>query len=161
MLSHGNSDEGLIIRAVSTPWREIVKILKHDPKAAFTIPPDKWEELVAAAFDKAGYDDVILTPRSGDYGRDVIAVKKDEISIRVIGSVKAFKPGHLVGQDDVRALLGVLSGDLQASKAILTTTSDFAPRISKDPFIKPFMPYRLQLMNGQALQKWFDKLADL
>jgi restriction system protein len=157
--THGNSNEGLIIRAVSTPWREIAKILKQDFKAAFTIPSHKWEELVAAAFDQAGYDEVTLTPRSGDYGRDVIAVKKDEISIRVIGSVKAFKPGHLVGQDDVRALLGVLSGDLQASKAILTTTSDFAPRIAEDPFIKPFMPYRLQLMNGSALQSWFDKLS--
>jgi restriction system protein len=71
--------------------------------------------MIAAAFDQAGYDEVILTPRSGDHGRDVIAIKKGVGSIRIIDSVKAYKPGHLVRYDDVRALAGVLLGDQGAS----------------------------------------------
>jgi restriction system protein len=69
-----------------------------------------WEEIVACAFDKAGFDEVILTPRSGDHGRDLIALKRGAGSIRIVGSVKAYKPGHLVSYDDVRALLGYASG---------------------------------------------------
>src|ERR1700674_1689501 len=29
---------------------------------------ERWEEIVAGAFKKAGYDEVTLTPRSGDHG---------------------------------------------------------------------------------------------
>lgn len=32
------------------------------------------------------------------------------------------------------------------------TTSDFAPTIADDTFIEPLIPYRLELMNGQARQ---------
>ena len=77
-----------------------------------------------------------------DDGRDVIAVKKGIGSVRVIDQVKAYKAGHLVKADDVRALMGVLQGD-GASKGFLTTTSDFAPRIKDDPLIKPFVPSSL------------------
>jgi restriction system protein len=64
--------------------------------------------------------------------------------------MKAYKSGHLVTADDVRALLGVLQGD-GASKGFLTTTSDFAPKLKKDPLITPFIPSRLELINGKML----------
>jgi restriction system protein len=80
----------------------------------------------------------------------VIATKKALGSIRVIDSVKAYKPGHLVEADDVRALWGVMQGD-RASKGFVTTTSDFAPRIKDDPFIAEFIPARLELINGEKL----------
>jgi restriction system protein len=59
----------------------------------------------------------------------------------------------------VRSLLGVTSGELNTSKGILTTTSDFAPRIPTDPFIQPFLPTRLELMNGARLKQWLIDLA--
>ena len=59
-------------------------LLKDNPRLAFEIPSYKWEELIAAAFDYAGYDEVILTPRSGDHGRDVIATKNGIGAIRII-----------------------------------------------------------------------------
>jgi hypothetical protein len=70
-----------------------------------------------------------------------------------------YAPGHLVEYDDVRALLGVLSGERDASKGIITTTSDFPPRVLEDPLIAPFIPTRLELMNREALQKWLLELA--
>lgn len=151
--------DGQLIQALATPWRAVIRALKHNWHHAFEIPPAKWEELVAGAFDLAGYDEVILTPRSGDHGRDVIAVKRGVGSIRIIGSVKAYKPGHLVRYDDVRALAGVLLGDPQATKGIVTTTSAFPRRIEDDPFLKPLIPYRLELMDGDALKRWLEGLA--
>lgn len=151
--------EGALIHAISIPWRAIIGELKNDWKKAFLIPSRQWEELIAAAFDQAGYDEVTLTPRSGDHGRDVIAIKTGIGSVRIIDSVKAYKPGHLVRYDDVRALSGVLLGDQLASKGIVTTTSAFAPGIVNDPYLRPLMPYRLELMDGPALQKWLEELA--
>ncbi len=151
--------EGQLIEAVAIPWFEIIEILKEDPANAYKIPARKWEEIVAGAYKKAGFDEVTLTPRSGDYGRDVIAIKKGLGSIRVIDQVKAYKPGHHVTADDVRALMGILQND-NASKGFLTTTSDFAPGIRNDPLIVPFIPSRLELINGEMLIKRLEQLAN-
>jgi restriction system protein len=152
------TNEGTLIEAVALPWFDIIALLKADPSIAFQLSPDKWEEIIAGAYHKSGFEEVTLTPRSGDYGRDVIAVKKGLGSIRVIDQVKAYKPGHLVTADDVRALLGVLPGD-GASKGFLTTTSDFAPRLRTDPLITPWIPSRLELVNGTALFSRLEELA--
>jgi restriction system protein len=150
--------EGSLIEAVAVPWFDIIEILKKNPAAAYEIPPDKWEEIIAGGYRKAGFDEVTLTPRSGDYGRDVIAIKKGFGIIRVIDQVKAYKPSHLVTANDVRALWGVMQGD-GASKGFVTTTSDFAPLLMEDPFIKPFIPSRLELINGTALIARLEELA--
>src|SRR5579864_6780521 len=152
------TDEGQLIEAVTLPWFEIIKELSADPSIAYQISDRKWEEIVAGAYKKAGFEEVTLTPRSGDYGRDIIAVKRGLGSVRVIDQVKAFKPGLLVTANDVRALMGVLQGD-GASKGFLTTTSDFAPRIKEDPLIIPFMPARLELINGEMLINRLQELS--
>jgi len=151
-------NEGKLIEAVALPWFEIIRLLRDAPEAAFQIPPERWEEIVAGSYERAGFDEVILTPRSGDYGRDVIATIRDIGSIRVIDQVKAYKPGHLVTADDVRALFGVLLLD-GASKGFLTTTSDFAPRIKDDPLLSLAMPSRIELINGLQLLERLDALA--
>jgi hypothetical protein len=38
-------------------------------------------------------------------------------------------------------------------------TSDFPPRVNEDPFIAPLLPTRLELINGEALQKWLRDLS--
>jgi restriction system protein len=152
------TDEGSIIEAVSLPWFKIIEVLAADPSAAYQIPPHVWEEIIAGGYERAGYDEVILTPRSGDYGRDVIATKRGMGTVRVIDQVKAYKPGHLVTANDVRALLGVLLAD-GASKGFVTTTSDFAPRLREDPLIVPHIPQRLDLTNGDTLIARLTELA--
>jgi restriction system protein len=150
--------EGRLIEAVAFPWFHIIDMLTKDPNIVHQIPSDKWEELVAGAYKQFGFEEVTLTPRSGDHGRDVIAIKKGLGSVRVIDQVKAFKPGHLVTANDVRALIGVLHGD-GASKGFLTTTSDFAPLLRTDPLIIPFMPSRLELIDGKKLLAALQELA--
>jgi restriction system protein len=152
--------EGRLIEAVTLPWFEIIKTLQADPNAAFKIPPRKWDEIIAGAYKKAGFEEVSLTPRSGDRGRDIIAVKRGLGSIQVIDQVKAYKPNHPVTADEVRALMGVLHGD-SASKGFLTTTSDFAPRLRQDPLITPLIPGRLELINGDMLLGRLQSLAGL
>jgi restriction system protein len=156
---YDSTSEGQLVHAFVLPWRTIVERLKKDWMLAFKIPPRMWEEMIAAAFDQDGYDEVTLTPRSGDFGRDVIAIKRGIGCVRIIGSVKAFAPGNLVRPDDVRALAGVLHGDQKASKGIITTTTDFTPNITKDPVVSPLMPYRLELMNGIKLREWLSQLT--
>ncbi len=150
--------DGQIVVAIPNIWREVAVMLGADWSSAFTIPPRAWEELIAATFDKAGYDEVILTPRSNDFGRDVIATKSGVGSVRIIGSVKAKAPGNLVSYDDVRALGLVLLSDRAASKGIITTTTDFPPNMLADRFIAPLVPTRLELLNGEALRKWMIEL---
>jgi restriction system protein len=154
-----SANEGILIKSTSHVWVEIVRRLGDDWSVAHEISPGQWEEIVAGAFKMAGYDEVVLTPRSGDHGRDVIAIKHGVGCVKIIDSVKAYKAGSVVPYDDVRALLGVMSGEQNVSKGIVTTTADFPPLIEMDPFIKPFLSTRLELMNGIQLQQRLKSLA--
>jgi restriction system protein len=135
-------------------------LVVKDPELMYQLNPRKWEELIAGAYELAGFDEVILTPRSGDKGRDVIAVKKGIGCIRFLEEVKAYKPDHLVTAEEVRALLGVVSADQNATKGIFTTTSDFAPRIREEKAIKDHMPFRIELVNGVELLKRLGALVE-
>ncbi len=150
--------EGRLIEAVATPWFDIIELLKREPSIAFQIPACRWEEIIAGSYRKAGFNEVILTPRSGDSGRDVIATMHAIGSVRIIDQVKAYTPGHLVTAEDARALYGVLMLD-GAAKGFLTTTSDFAPLLTKDPFLGPIIPSRIELINGTALLRRLEDIA--
>ena len=151
--------EGILVRSTSAIWSEIVQKLGSDWNLAFQLTPDQWEELIAGAFHKEGYE-VTKTPRSGDHGRDVIAIKHGFGCVKILGSVKAYKPDHLVEYDVVRALVGVVTADQKASKGIITTTSDFPPLMENDPGIAPFLPTRLELVDGKRLQQWLNELRN-
>ncbi len=116
------------------------------------------EEIVAGAYQRAGWE-VILTPRCGDRGRDVIATRSGVISIRIVDQIKAYRLGHLITADEVQSMLGVLHVDRYVSKGLVTTTGRFAPGIEKDRGIIAFMPYRLNLKNGDQLRRLLE-LAD-
>ena len=159
VLKGDKTSEGHIIDSIAPAWFEIARILGDDPSLMYQIDARQWEEIIAGAYKQAGFDEVTLTLRSGDLGRDVIAVKRGILTVRFVDQVKAYKPGHLVTANDVRALLGVVSADPRASKGVVTTTSSFAPRIEQDDLLKPFIPFRLELVNGQELLKRLAVLA--
>lgn len=155
----GKTTEGTLIRAVAIPWFDIMRILQRDPEAAYQIDPRVWEEIIAGAYSRAGFDEVILTPRSGDKGRDVVATKYGVGSIRIFDQVKAYRPGHVVTADEVRAMLGVITGAQNVSKGVITTTSTFAPRLMEDEYLKPCIPYRLELKPREILFPWLRELS--
>jgi restriction system protein len=88
--------DGHLINAVAAPWYEIAKLIERDPGVIYQISPRKWEELIAGWYVAYGFDEVTLTPGSGDFGRDIIAVKHGVLSVRIIDQVKAYAPGHVV-----------------------------------------------------------------
>jgi restriction system protein len=118
-----------------------------------------FEEFIAASYNKAGYE-VLITPRSGDSGRDVIATMPGHLSVRILDQCKAYSPGHAVSANDVRAMLGVITGDQNTSKGVITTTATFAPGINADPILAPYLPHRLELRDGRRLRGWLLKLVD-
>jgi restriction system protein len=150
--------EGQIVEGVSLAWFEIISQIESDPDFLFKIPGRRVEEIVAGAYQRAGWE-VILTPRSRDRGRDVIATRSGVISIRIVDQIKAYRLGHLITADDVRSMLGVLHIDRNVSKGLVTTTGRFAPGIEKDRGIIAFMPYRLNFKNGDQLRLWLLELA--
>jgi restriction system protein len=64
-----------------------------------------------------------------------------------------------VNQGHVRELAGVLAADVGASKGLLATTSDFAPRMLDDELLKHLIPYRVELMNGEQLRYWLSSVG--
>jgi restriction system protein len=160
VITLGASDsEGRLVESVAVPWFEILQLIQKDPAAAYQIDARRWEEIIAGAYMQAGFDEVILTPRSGDKGRDVVATKFGIGSIRIFDQMKAYKPGHLVTADEVRSMLGVITGGNNVSKGIVTTTSEFAPRLAEDPYIKQYLPYRLELKPRNVLLPWLESLS--
>jgi restriction system protein len=159
LLEPRNRDaEGTLILAVAEPWYDILRMIERDPDEIYAIDPFTWEEIIAGAYKRAGFDEVILTPRSGDMGRDVVATRNGIGSIRVFDQVKAYKPGHLVTANDVRAMVGVITGAANVSKGVVTTTSAFAPRIEQDAYLAPLIPYRLELKSRDELLPWLAEL---
>jgi restriction system protein len=150
--------EGQLVQAVALPWVEIIDLISRSPEKMHDIDWRKWEEIIAAAYKRQGFD-VTLTPRSNDKGRDVIATSRGLGSVRFIEQVKAYRPGHVVTAEDVRAMVGVLTLEPNVSKGLVTTTSTFAPGIMQDPDIARLMPYRLELRGRDALLEWLTAVA--
>jgi restriction system protein len=149
--------EGVLVGSYGATWLDIAQSLGDDWTAAFQIDSRRWEEILAGAFDKMGFK-VTLTPRSGDHGRDLIAVRQGIGSLRILGSMKALGPDYVVTREHVHEMLGVVTAE-QATKAVIATTTDFAPRILEAPGLAKAVPYRVELINGKRLQEWLKDLA--
>lgn len=150
-------EEGHLIRILEPAWRAIVEEIERDPNFMEKLSWRKWEEIIAAAYVKAGFRDVHLTPQSGDGGKDVVATMPGQITVRIIDQVKKYKPGHKVPANDIRALLGVLH-DPRYTKGLVTTTSHFAPGILTDPSIKHLIPAKLELRDREQILTWLSTL---
>lgn len=161
ILTFGDAgDEGRIVQAVAPLWFVIIEKIRRDPHSIYQIGWRDWEEIFAGAYRAGGYDDVILTPASGDRGRDLIATVNGVESFRILGQIKAYKPNHRVRADEVRAFLHVLEADHNASKGIFVTTSSFAPRLRDEMGIKEYVPHRLILRDKEELLPWLADIAE-
>lgn len=115
-----------------SPFKILDSVLRN-PEAMHALGAWKFEEFIATLIDQLGFEDVELTPRSGDKGRDILATKKVHgISILCAFECKRYAPIRPVGPDVARALLGViLHGKTQATKGILVTSSYLSPATRK------------------------------
>lgn len=149
--------DGDIIIAVTPLFRRFLREMERDPNALYHLDPRQFEELIAGAYEEEGCEEVVLTPRSGDKRRDVIATSRSFGTIRILDQVKLFAPHRVVEANDVRALNGVLGLDQGASKGIITTTSTFAPGVYEE--FKPLIPGRISLRHGGELRQWLHGLT--
>jgi restriction system protein len=150
------TDDGRLIKDTAGSWTEILKHIRLDPTFLYNFAknPRKFEEFLAGAYRQSGWDEVTLTPSSGDRGRDVIAANTGLFATRVLDQAKAYSKHRLVRHDAVRAMLGVLYADHNVNKGLVTTTSDFEPGIESSDEFTRFMPYRLELRNRERLMTW-------
>ena len=87
------------------------------------LDPYEYEEYVAEELRSEGFTNVDTTPKSGDYGADVLAYDGDR---RVCVQCKRYAPGHLVG---VKAVQEIYSAKdyYGCDDAYIYTTSDYSP----------------------------------
>lgn len=149
-----NSTSQLLLR---TPWEAIFQEVIQDRNRLFRFKEDPraFEEFIAETYRLDGYE-VELTPRSNDGGVDVIARKRGFGAIKILDQAKAYSKERRVSANDVRAAYGVLGMTQDASKVVITTTSEFAPGVYKE--FDRFMPTRLELRHGQNLIDWLKNI---
>ena len=76
------------------------------------ITPRQFEEFIAKLLSELGFNDVILTPRSGDGGKDVIASHSVQgIPITFYFECKKYAEGNKIQLDTMRSLLGTVAHD--------------------------------------------------
>jgi restriction system protein len=148
--------DGVVIAASLVPWRVLDRAQKEDPKFWEHFDPYMFEELIGTIFKEEGYEYTIITPKSGDRGRDIIAVRGDW-KFKVFGQAKRYKATNLVTAEEVRAFCHVIDDDRSVSKGIITTTSAFAPGVPSE--FAERIPTRLELEDGDALRQRIEKLA--
>lgn len=154
------TNEGRLVEGVGIVWDETIKLFTDNPEEMYKIDPHKFEEIIAGAYVRAGYE-VELTPRSGDKGRDVVATKHGIGSIRIFDQIKRYKITRPVSANEVRALIGTITAAPNVSKGVITTTSTFAPRLLNDKDIARLIPHRLELKPKDVLLPWLQSLRIL
>lgn len=162
--------DGVLIISVTAGWLEFIRRFNADPKEMYQVDPRLLEEIVAGAIRQEGlFDDVVLTPRSGDFGRDVIATKRGRYPMTLIAEVKRYGPEEVVTAEQVSAFVNHRAVNLRLTNALYTTTCMFAPKLREDPRIAPYLASKergrdagsLTLVEGAAaMAEWFKELSE-
>lgn len=139
---------------------DIAKAVDEKLVAYFFRHPDElktmnrrlFEKLVAELFHGFGYE-VELTKQTRDGGKDIIAIKQDEIKVKYLIECKRPDPGGYVNVQTVRELYGVKSSE-GATKGIIVTTAYFS-KDAKDFFDKH--KWELEGKQYEDLRQWLEK----
>ena len=105
----------------------VLHLVLSDPRHMLSLSPREFEHFVADLLERLGFDDVMVTPQSGDGGRDVVARRVvDRIPLVFMFECKRYAPDKKVRLETMRALLGAASmRSANVNKAVLVTTSTF------------------------------------
>lgn len=105
-------------RAAHAAWREQERLRSS---YVLNLTPYEYEEYVADELRREGFTDVDTTPKSGDFGADVLATDGNR---RVCVQCKRYAPGHPVG---VKAVQEIYSARdyYGCDDAYIYTTSDY------------------------------------
>lgn len=144
-----------LITVDSLPLKLISKILRA-PHEVRNLSPRQFEEFVAETLNQLGFKDVILTPRSHDGGKDVIASHQiNGIPLSFYFECKKYSEGNKVQLETLRALLGTMAHDARhVNKGVLVTTSTFT-KGSKEFILSES---RLDGKDYDGILGWIDEL---
>lgn len=127
----------------------LISQLRNDPALMWSLPPRKFEELIAELLAKLGYK-ISLTAASKDGGFDMYAAKKDHLGqFLYLVECKRYTPPNKVGIELVRALHGTVQAQ-GATAGILVTSSYFTA--GAKAFQKK-TTYRIQLHDYLEIQQ--------
>lgn len=131
--------------------REVLTYFSSHPEQLYTLPPRRFEELIASIFRQNGFS-VELTPETRDGGIDIIAVQKSAITGGTLHLIecKRYSPQNLVGIGVVQRMLGVVEQH-SATQGLIVTTSGF----SRDAhLVAERAQHRLVLHDYNRIVEW-------
>jgi len=106
---------------------DIIQRVAKDPRTMFALGSREFEEFIAELVSGIGFNDVVLTPRSRDGGKDVVASRMiNGIPVTFYFECKKYAQTNKVQLDTMRSLLGAVAHDATKSNiGVLVTTSRF------------------------------------
>ncbi len=135
---------------------EVLAYFGRYPELLYSLPPRKFEELVASVFLKNGFD-VELTPETRDGGIDIVAVQKNGFAGSTLHLIecKRYLPENKVGIGIVQRMIGVVEQH-RATRGIIVTTSSFSREAR---ICAQSSQHRLGLNEYADLSKWLAAFA--
>ena len=126
---------------------QLLSILQH-------LPPQGFERLCQRLLREAGFEQVIVTGRSGDGGIDGQGLLQLNpfVSFKVLFQCKRYAGS--VGAGQVRDFRGAMQG--RADKGIILTTGSFTTDAQKEALRDGVPP--IELVNGEKLLDMFESL---
>lgn len=119
-----------------------------------TLPPTGFERLCQRLLREAGFEQVLVTGRSGDGGIDGHGLLQINpfVSFKVLFQCKRYQGN--VGPSQVRDFRGAMMG--RADKGIIMTTGNFTSEAQKEALRDGVTP--IELVNGEKLIDMFERL---
>lgn len=136
---------------LATLNKEVVDYLARHPEVLYEIAPREFEELIAGILQDMGCE-IVLTPRTRDKGRDILAVFPSPFGkLLTIVECKRHRRDRPVGIDVVERFLYVLEHRDRASCGLIATTSYFSPDALK---AAKELNFRLKLREFEGIREW-------
>lgn len=105
-------------------WEYTIERLVNNTEAMYKLSPREFEALVGQILEAFGYE-VAATPRTGDGGRDLIAVQSGPLAqTKFFIDCKRYSRQRKVGIEQVRAMMFVVQAE-RATGGVIATTGYF------------------------------------
>lgn len=151
----GAVGQALLRRVNYLPF-DLIRRFRSEPALMREISPRDFEMVVAELLLRLEFDDVVLTPRSNDGGKDIVARRTvNDIPMKFFFECKRYGPDRKVGIPELRSLLGsVAQHGAEANIGVLATTSTF----TRDGIEMIASDARLDGKNIHDLGAWLDQI---
>lgn len=139
------------IATISTDfWSPLIRELSKRPEELYSLPPRKFEELIAHLLKRQGHS-IFLTPQTRDGGKDLLVTMRSQLGeLLYLIECKRHRPSNPVDVALVRTLYGVVEAE-KATAGLLITTSTF----TRDALLfRDQVKHRLLLGDFERVKQW-------